>query len=84
MGLITMNKDALIKEIDCQRDLYNRFWNNIVITATGIITVSFIPNTVYKWVLIAAGVCTIAIFIKGCKNKLNFLRSLIEELKKEK
>jgi hypothetical protein len=79
-----MKKDTIIKTIDYQRDLYNRFWNTLVVTITGEITLLFAPNTIYKWAFLFLGFIVVAIFISGCKEKKEYIEDLFKKLDEEK
>lgn len=79
-----MKNDTILKTIDYQRDLYNRFWNTLVVTVTGIITLVFAQPSIYKWVFLILGILWASVLISGCREKKEYIEKLLKEVDEEK
>lgn len=78
-----MNKDTILKKIDCIRDVKNHLWTSFLISTGGTISLFLNLNTNAKKTFFVAGIfLSITLFVSYFK-KDDSIEYLLENLEKE-
>lgn len=75
-----MNKDKILKEIDCQRDIKNHLWNALVLSLAGSLGLLFANGSLLRNILIITGFLSFLIFANGYFAKDEHIKRMLNKL----
>lgn len=76
-----MNKDGLKEELSYLLLAKNNMWTIFIATSAGTLGLLFVPDSIFKWILIPIGSIFIFFFLDTYFRKDDKIESIIKKLK---
>lgn len=79
-----MNKDKILKQIDCLRDAKTHLWTAVVVSAGGTLTLLSSLNTPLNITLLIIGILAVVVFLHAYIQKDIVIDKLFKKIEEEK